>query len=235
MKANNFSKSTGLQVSAILLVLTLLAPVIYSQQENRDISEFEGISYCLPGTLEIVQGTKGSLVLEGDKSDLERIITEVDGGELKIYTKSHGSELSDVSVYVTVVKLESLSVAGSGDAIIKDILTGNELELNLSGSGNIHCNRLEASESEINLAGSGDVEIKGKVNEVEISIAGSGDVNADGLESEEAEVSIAGSGSVKVWATKELESSIVGSGDVYYKGNPLVDAETTGSGSTRPL
>ncbi len=220
---------------ALTLVVACSINQLSGQEENRDVSGFNSISFILPGTLEIVQGTKESLVLKGSVEDLEKIITKVEGEELKIYTKSHGVNLSDVRIYITVVNLDELNIAGSGDVSIKNALTGNDFELNLSGSGDVYCNRIEVSELEINLAGSGDVTIAGKVNEVEISVAGSGDVTADELESEEAEVSIAGSGSVKVWATKKLESSIVGSGDVYYKGNPLVDSDTIGSGSIRSL
>ncbi len=218
-----------------LLIMLFSTAMLYGQEEKREVSGFNSISYALPGTLEIVQGTSESLVLKGNKDDLEKIITKVEGNDLKIYTKSHGTNLSDVTVYVTVVELGELSAAGSGDIRIKDILKSTDFEMSLSGSGDVNCNRLEASKVEISLAGSGDVTIAGKVNEVEISIAGSGDVKADGLESEDAEVSIAGSGSVKVWAVKKLETSIVGSGDVYYKGNPLIDAETVGSGSTKAL
>ena len=235
MKNTFFANRSRLNLSVILLTLGIAAQSVCGQQEERAVSGFEGISYSLPGTLEIVQGTNEGLILQGDEKVFEQIITKVEDGELKIYSKSHGSGLSDVTVIVTVIKLESLAVAGSGEVTIKDILKVNELEFSLSGSGNITCNRLEASETEISIAGSGDMTIGGKVHEVEISVAGSGDVFADNLESEEAEVSIAGSGSVKVWATKELESSIVGSGNVSYRGNPLVEAETSGSGCTKPL
>ena len=221
--------------------LTLMSALVFSsvklsaQEEKRDVSGFNSVSYALPGTLEIVQGTKESLMIKGDKEDIEKVITRVEGNELKIYTKSHESNLSDIHILVTVVQLEELSVAGSGDVNINDVLKSDKFELSLSGSGNVNCDRLEASELELSLAGSGDVTIAGKVNEIELSIAGSGDVEASELESKDAEVSIAGSGSVKVWATDKLESSIVGSGDVYYKGRPLVESKTIGSGSTKPL
>lgn len=234
MKIKNFVNKK-LSFLAVTLIVACSINQLSGQEENRDVSGFNSISYTLPGTLEIVQGTVESLVLKGDGNDLEKIITKVEDGNLKIYTKSPGVSLSHVSIFVTVIELEELNVAGSGDVIIKNVLVSDDFEMNLSGSGDVKCNRIEASTIEINLAGSGDVSIAGKVNEVEISVAGSGDVTADELESEEAEVSIAGSGSVKVWATRKLESSIVGSGDVYYKGNPLVDSDTIGSGSTRSL
>lgn len=224
--------------SIFLLSLSflLISPAIFGQKETRKISDFNEIEYSLPGTLEIVQSDKISLVLEGDKEDLERVITRVEGDKLKIYTKNNTSHLGDVKVFVSVVELEGISMAGSGDVIVKSKLKTDELELELSGSGNIQCEDLIADKLEVDLAGSGDIYLGGIAeNEVEINIAGSGDVRAENLETKNAEVNIAGSGSVKVWATEELESNIVGSGNVYYKGRPLVDAETAGSGKTKPI
>ncbi len=220
----------------VSLTLILISPAIYGQKDKREISDFSEIGYSLPGTLEIVQSDKVSLVLEGDKEDLERIITKVEGNELKIYTKNNSNGLGDVKAYVSVVKLSGISVAGSGDVIVKSKLQTDELDLELSGSGSIQCEDLMAKELEVDLAGSGDIFLGGVAeNEVEINIAGSGDVKAENLKTKKAEVNIAGSGSVKIWATDVLESNIVGSGDVYYKGNPLIDAETKGSGSTKPI
>ena len=220
---------------AASLALIFTSVQLSGQEESRDVSGFTSISYALPGSLEIVQGSSESLVLKGNQDDLDKIITKVEGGTLKIYTKPHVSNLSHITVYVTVRNLEELDVAGSGDVNVKDVLKSDDFELTLSGSGDVMFNKLEASSLEISLAGSGDISIAGKVKEVEISIAGSGDIKADELESENAEVSIAGSGSARVWATESLETSIVGSGDVYYKGNPLVEADVVGSGSTKTL
>ena len=228
-------KNKKLCLLAVSMAFIFTSVQLLGQEESRDASGFTAISFALPGSLEIVQGSSESLVLKGNQDDLDKIITKVDGGTLKIYTKPHVSNLSQVNIYVTVRELKELAVAGSGDVFIKNVLKSDDFELSLSGSGDVTCDKLEATALEISLAGSGDVSIGGKVKKVEISIAGSGDVKAEELESEDAEVSIAGSGDVKVWATKKLESSIVGSGDVYYKGNPLIDADVVGSGSTKSL
>jgi hypothetical protein len=209
---------------------------LLAQQENREVSGFNKIEYSLSGTLEISQGTTEKLVLKGDKDDLSKIITRVEDGKLKIYTKENTWPSGDIVVYVNVKALEELSVAGSGNAIFKTGLKTEEMEINLSGSGNIECMELIASEAEIHLAGSGNIELGGTLNErMEVHIAGSGDVNSENLQTQVCEVNISGSGSARVWVIDRLESNIVGSGNVYYKGKPLVDAETTGSGSTKPL
>ncbi len=220
----------------VVLSFVLLNCSIKAQKEKRDVYGFNDITYTLPGTLEIIQSDKESLELEGNSDDLEKIITKVDGNTLKIYTKNHSNGLGNVKVYVSVIDLKEMSVAGSGDVIFKSKLETDRLELDLSGSGNIQCENLICGYNETNIAGSGDVFLGGEAKDkVELNIAGSGDIRAENLKTREVEVNIAGSGSAKVWVTDNLETNIIGSGDVYYKGNPLVNAESVGSGSTRSM
>ncbi len=230
-----FGKS--ITICMALFICSLFSNDLFAQQENRDVSGFNSISYSLPGSLEIYQGTSESLIIKGEADDISMIITKVEGGELKIYTKNHSADrMGDIVVVVHVINLNELSVAGSGDVSFKTGLKTDDLEISLSGSGNLNCAELSANSAEINLAGSGDVQIGGTATEkVEINIAGSGDVDAEKLQSKEGEVNISGSGSVRVWVTNTLESNIVGSGSVCYKGNPQVETSVTGSGSTRSL
>jgi hypothetical protein len=223
-------------ILAAIIVFFSYSQVTNAQQQKRDVSGFDKISYSISGELEITQGNKEELILIGDSEDLEKIITVVDGGKLKIYTKNNNSRLGNVIVKVTVKELSGLSIAGSGNVEFKSDLKTGDFDLDLSGSANIVCPNIAANELDIDLAGSGNIRIGGELeSELEISIAGSGNVDCADLKAKEVEVKIAGSGDVKVWATDELESNIVGSGNVYYKGRPLVDAETSGSGKTKPL
>ncbi|MBN1598577.1 MAG: DUF2807 domain-containing protein [Bacteroidales bacterium] len=235
MNQNHFLRKIAINLTSII-AFCFISVTAYCESEEREISEFSEISYFLPGNMILKQGSSVSLKLEGNQDDLDKIITKVVDGNLKIYTKNHTTKLGDVKIYVTFVELGAISIAGSGDVYFTTPLNAEEIEMNVSGSGIIKCPELRAEEVELNLAGSGDITVGGsKVEEMEINIAGSGGVDASDLEASEVEVNIAGSGSVKVYVSGELETNIVGSGDVYYKGNPVIDAETTGSGRTKPL
>jgi hypothetical protein len=223
-------------ICLIAFICSFYSNILIAQQENRPVSGFTEISYSIPGKLEIYQGKTESLILKGDPSDLEKIKTEVEGSELKIYTKNNTGRLGEVEVIVTVADLKELSVAGSGNVVFKTGLVTSDFEISLSGSGDISCMELSVNSAEVNLAGSGDIRLGGAAKEaLEINIAGSGDVKAEELQVSKCEVNISGSGSVNVWVKETLESNIIGSGNVYYKGNPRIDSSVTGSGSTKPL
>jgi hypothetical protein len=223
-------------ISAAGTLLIFLSFNLRAQEEQRNVSGFNSIGFALPCQLEITQGTTEGLTLKGDKEDMDKIVTEVRGSELKIYTNSHNARFHDVVIRVSVVNLEELSAAGSGNVVFKTGLKTSDFEISLSGSGNLNCDNLMASSTNVNLAGSGSVSLGGVVSEdSEMNIAGSGNINAEKLQVKKCEVSISGSGSARVWATDKLESNIFGSGNVYYKGKPLVDANTAGSGSTKAM
>jgi hypothetical protein len=233
---NKVDHSMSCSLVLLGLVFILSGGNLQAQQEKREATGFNSISFSLAGNLEIAQGTTEELMLKGDQADLAKIVTNVEDGELKIYCKEHSGNMGDVLVFVNVKELKELAIAGSGNVIFKTPLHTTEMEISLSGSGNIECLDLTATKSKINLSGSGDIKIGGVVSESsEINIAGSGDVNAENLKTKISEVNLSGSGSAKVWAEDQMESNIVGSGNVLYKGKPLVESNISGSGSTKHL
>ncbi len=209
---------------------------LFAQEEKRQVENFNTISYSLSARLEIYQGFAESVLLKGDPDDIQKIITKVENGELKIYTKNNFSHLGDIVILVTVKELNTLSVAGSGDVVFKTELKSSDFTINLSGSSDMICEGLSVKSTSISLSGSGDIRLGGiNKGNLTIRIAGSGDVDAEELQSKDGEVNISGSGSVKIWATETLSANIVGSGDVYYKGNPRTETHISGSGTMKSL
>ena len=234
-------KTKNTKLSALvagLFSLLLLGPSFNAnaQSEMRKVGNFSKVSFSLPGTLEIVQGKSVSLMIEGDKDNIAQIVTEVEGDNLKIYCNRNNYHFGEITVKLTVVDLNDMSLAGSGDIVVKSSLKTGELDIHLSGSGDVEALQLTADDVDAHLAGSGDINLAGNATKsFEVHIAGSGNVNAQGLESSKVEVNIAGSGTAKVNASDKLNTNIVGSGNVYYKGRPLVNAQSSGSGKTKPL
>jgi hypothetical protein len=205
------------------------------KKEKRDVAAFSEISLSISAELYLKQGNEHSLVLEGDEDDLEDIETEVRDNELKIHLNRpfNFRSMDRIKIYVTMEKVDELSVSGSGKIEAETPIQTSELTLNLSGSGDINIDELEAREVEARISGSGDIRLAGKSNleELELDITGSGDFHCEDLKADEADIDISGSGTCRIHAVNELEVSITGSGKVRYKGNPKVNANISGSGS----
>ena len=228
-----------LSISLFIVVTTLTTGLLNGQsvnKETRNISGFTKVNFGISGDLYINIGPEFRVVLEGEKSLLEEIETDVTGSKLVIKKDSwhsHGNE--KVTVYITMPELTGLGVSGSGKAEIKDAVKSENLDLAVSGSGRLISADLTLLKLNVGISGSGDVIIggSGEVNSADISISGSGHYSGETLKIANADFSISGSGSCKCNVTDNLEASVSGSGNITYSGNPKIDARVSGSGKVR--
>jgi len=220
----------------ILALLFLGVPFANAQKETRDVSEFTRISFGISGNLYIKQGNNQSLVLEGD--DLNEIETSVSGGKLKIRKKGNGWNWGwnrNIDVYITVRKLEGLNLSGSGKIIGDSKFEVDELDLSVSGSGNLELD-VFADKIDSGISGSGKIELSGVSGFHDVSISGSGRLSAEDMEVEEYKIRISGSGNCRINVSKEIDASVSGSGSISYKGNPdKVYHHASGSGKIKKI
>jgi hypothetical protein len=226
-------------LSAFLVAFFMTTGFSYGQtanKETRNLSGFDKVNFGISGDLFINIGTEFKVVLEGDKSSLEDIKTEVSGSRLLIRQEDwHSHNHEKVTVYITMPELAGLGVSGSGKAEIKDALKSDELDFSVSGSGRILTADLVADKLDVGISGSGDVIIggNGEAASADVSISGSGNYSGELVKIKNAEFSISGSGSAKCYVTENLEAHVSGSGNITYSGNPKIDARVSGSGRVR--
>ena len=229
----------GIILSAFILAIAISSGLAAGQsdvKETRDAKDFTKVSFGVAGNLYITIGSEFKVVLEGEKKDLEDIITEVSGGKLVIKKENWRFNMNEkITAYVTMPELKALGVSGSGKAEIKDAVKGDELDLNVSGSGKIYTTDVTVSHLGCSISGSGDVIPGGSGNasKADISISGSGNYDGGSFKIGSAEIHISGSGNCNCNVTESLRASVSGSGNVTYEGNPRVDAHVSGSGKVR--
>lgn len=204
-------------------------------EENRDVSNFNGISLSNSGNVTITVGETEALTVRTDDNIMSDIITEVRGNTLVLTTRPNSAINPTTLEYdITVTTLESLVVTGSGDVIAPEI-EGDAFNIEISGSGDVDIAKLDVDSLTVGMSGSGEVNIAdGETDLQTVSMSGSGDYNALNFESNTSSVSITGSGSAQVNADDELTARLSGSGDLRYTGEPTVDSNVTGSGSVSP-
>jgi hypothetical protein len=224
-------------LSAFILAIIASAGNAAGQtKETRDVKNFTKVSFGVSGNLYINIGPEFKVVLEGDKNDLDEIITEVSGGKLVIKKDNwHFNMNEKITAYVTMPEIDGLGVSGSGKAEIRDAVKGGDLNLSVSGSGKLFSSQLTVSKLNCSISGSGDINIgtSGNAENAEISVSGSGNYMGEALKIGTADIHISGSGNCTCNVTESLKASVSGSGDVTYEGNPRVDAHVSGSGKVR--
>lgn len=201
---------------------------------NHELAGFREVDLSGGMNLFVSQGPDYSIRIEAESNLMQYIEVERDGAELEIGVKD-GYNLkptTGIKVYVTAPSFDGLSIAGSGSIRSETKISGNDIDLSISGSGSMLLD-VQSPKISTDISGSGSVLLSGATRSFDASINGSGDVKAFNLLSETAEVDINGGGNVEVAASRELDVEISGSGDVVYRGNPSVKTSKHGSGSVR--
>jgi Putative auto-transporter adhesin, head GIN domain len=235
----------GMAAGAAALILsdggpgTELAPITVTEAPRTfEVGEFTEISTVGPQNLVVTRGDGFSVRSEGDPGALGLLEVVNDDGELVIRPKNqfgpnfNWGRMSGATYFVTLPRLEEISMAGSGSVQI-DRVEGEEFSGSIAGSGELRIAALDVDEADFSIGGSGNLSVVGSAREAEISIGGSGEVNADGLIAESASIRIGGSGNVALTARDEVDVSIAGSGEVNISGPAQCSVSRMGSGNVR--
>jgi len=211
-----------------------------ADEQNRKVDPFNEISLRLGATVHLEQGNKYNLEIVAKASTLEQIITEVKEGKLIIRFPNKNLFWSDfrpgeINIYITTPDINALAVTGSGDIIAEDEIKSKNIDLTVSGSGNINLSELTAQQVKTTISGSGNIILAGKNTADDLSVAISGSGNFKGMDysAKDVSVKVSGSGNVGVEAKDNIYIRLAGSGNITYKGRPAVDQATTGSGNVR--
>ena len=224
-----------LVVATLLLCNSFLSPDM-PKEEVRQLDTFSGIGISISADVFYTPGSKHEIRIEGDDRDVEDLITKVEDGFLKIKYPNWKIRRSKLTIYVTSKELDAVKMSGSGLFESAEAITAEEMDLAISGSGDIVFSKLTADEVDVRISGSGDVILEsGSADELDLRISGSGKLKAEAFEVSEFSASISGSGGGRITAKEELDVRISGSGSVYYHGNPRVNSSSSGSGKVRAL
>jgi hypothetical protein len=202
--------------------------------EERTVSSFNELEVSSTINVHVTQGDLKPIRIEGDENLLPYIEVEQDGNELIIKTKN-GYNLDSrdgLQVFVTAPMFRKISVSGAGDIIGENKITGSdELEMNLSGAGNIKM-EVDVPKISADISGVGSMYLKGQTKDVQIGISGAGSAHCYDLLAENTKVEISGVGSAEVYASVKLDAQVSGAGSVNYKGNATeVNQHVSGVGS----
>lgn len=193
------------------------------------LDDFTAIKILGEMDVRLSQDSTHSISINGQENILEKLNVYLSGEELVFDLDGCIRNHEPLIAYVSMPELSGITIKGSGDVRTQTLMTGDQVDLDISGSGDLDLD-LEANRVETRISGSGDINIDGIADSQEINISGSGDIRAFDLETRICDIKVRGSGDVRVWVTDLLNIDISGSGDVYYRGNPTINSNISGSG-----
>lgn len=207
--------------------------------DDRSVSSFTAVTLEVPLSAEITvsPSSTASVQLSGSQNIISKIKTEVKDGTLRIFLPEgvYISDGGETKATISMPALRGLDISGSSNALVKGLVSGDKLDIEVSGSGDIKMENVRVQELDADLSGSGNLEISaGTAGKASYDISGSGSVRCFGVVSQDVEAGVSGAGSMQVNAASNLDVDISGAGNVDYKGNPRITQDVSGAGSISP-
>jgi hypothetical protein len=238
-------RKTGWVIGFIVLALASQAQdakvIVDKNAQTRQVGEFDGISVSGAIELYVSQGDQTVALSAAEPEKVNDIETYVENRILYIRFKTKKSWWSDqwnttgrnFRAYVSAPLIKSLTSSGSGNIKIEGMLKSPELEIEISGSGNIS-GKIETENLDVTQSGSSNIRLNGVATKAEFECSGSGNIISSDLVIDICTVEMSGSGNAELQVTKELSAEISGSGNIRYKGEAnVVNSSVAGSGKIK--
>ena len=216
-----------IKLFSFILFCTALFQVTSLQagsRQTRQITGFHGILVTSGIDLYLTQKNVEEVAVEAESDELDKIITTVEGGILKIYIKEKSwLNLNWTNkprkVYVSFKTLDKLEASAGADVISQSLLKLDKLNLDASNGSDVKL-ELEANELSVESSSGSDISLKGKANAMQANASSGSDINAGELLTKKCNVSVSSGSDMHVNVTEELDASASSGGDIAYSGNP---------------
>lgn len=194
-------------------------------KQNRTVSEFHGISVTSGIDLYLTQDNVQKVRVEADEDDMKNLVTEVEGGILKIYMKEKswfnlGWSHTARKVYVSFKTLDKLEASAGSDVISQSVLKLSELELDASSGSDI---KLELNADKISAESSSgsDIKLTGKAGYFHANASSGSDIDAIDFQTKRCDANVSSGSDIRVNVTDQLDANASSGGDIAYTGNPV--------------
>lgn len=133
--------------------------------ETRSVSSFSEIEVFSAIDVIYTVGNKTTVSVTAPQSIMPYVRTEVKGKTLRCYIKNEGVNNVDndrkVVMNITAPALDSFEISGASSVTVTNDLTGtHELEIDITGAGNMKAGDVKTSKLEIELSGAANLDIK---------------------------------------------------------------------------
>ena len=201
--------------------------------ELREAKNFNAIKVSSGIDLYLKMGDSEEVKVVADDDLIDKLITEVDDGTLRIYMKKSNWGNWGFSktrkVYVTVTELNAIDASSGSDVNSEGTLKGETLKVRASSGSDVSLDVVYKNFSLDTSSGS-DARIQGKTKNFEAEASSGSDIKAQDLESVICKVRVSSGSDATVSVSDELYARASSGGDIRYYGNPGIKDINESSG-----
>lgn len=147
--------------------------------EELSIDEFNSIAIQGVDDVHIQYGEVQKVEVKGHANIIDLIRKEVKNGTWYIELEDGRYGHYDLTYYLTLPEVKSIRANGTGDVIIDYEMTQEEIDIDLSGTGNYYGFLMTVNRCEVNIVGTGVAEVT-VIDELDVNIEGTGNVHYKG-------------------------------------------------------
>jgi len=202
--------------------------------QDRPISDnFESIKVSQGLDLYITQSNAVALTVEADENLHELIMTEVEDGVLKIYTRENIRRAASRKIRLNVSDISAIKATSGSDVFSTNTIVTDELELNSTSGADM---KLDVQTETLNChsTSGSDIRLSGTTTTFVAEATSGSDIQASNLRAETSQVKATSGADISVNTSKELTARATSGGDIRYSGSPeKVSKSDSSSGSVR--
>jgi len=210
---------------------------LVNQQIN--IGDYESVVINVPGEVFYQQFSDSTpyLQIHTDENIFKALDVKVQNNQLIIDVKKDSIiRPSELTIYTCSHNLNQAEISGSGKLRLKGEVNAKDMELAITGSGNILTDSLICNNLTAKITGSGNMQLTGASNQSSYAITGAGNIKAFSNLVQELSCKITGAGNIEALVTKKLNINITGSGNISYRGTPgTINQNVTGAGKVKAV
>jgi hypothetical protein len=195
-----------------------------------NLAPFEGVSTVGPQDVAIAYGETQTVHVDGATRSLEILVED---GQLIIRPRDgwDWARLNSTKVSVTLPRLNSLSLNGTGDVTVDQVKGDSFTGLIEGFAGDVTINGLDVDNAEFTINGAGEISAAGTARNARIVVNGPGEVRGGDLHSQTAAVTVRGPGEVELDVARRANVVLAGPGEIDIDGGAQCSISASGPGS----
>jgi len=170
--------------------------------------------------IEQVQDSSSSVTISGDGRLINQVRYDLQDGRLTLYPRRPLLRRNNLIVKIQTNRLKGIQSNMLGNIQMNNVFTGDELEIKMTGPGNLQADSLYVKSLTVSSEGVGSIQLSGKANKTRLDVSGIGGVRAFELISDTVYAHVEGVGSIQCNPVNYLEGSLNGIGKITYKDEP---------------
>ena len=223
-------------VAMLAIALTSCVSIVNKRYRNDTPSQvneigkvtamqaFDKLNVKAPVNVILEQSDTNSVRVEGTAEQLAKMTIYVDNDGLTVDVKESSSvmfgdnknEFQGVQVFVSAALLKDIKISGAGNVAAPSALNVGDINMNISGAGDMNIAQLTCQNLDIKITGAGDVTMGAvQADAVTANVTGAGNIEMAGL------------------IAKSLDNKTTGAGDMVFNNLnvDVVKSHITGAGN----